>query len=208
LESRKLLEEAVRLAQVSGHDHILGLVGVVLDDGGGPLLVIVSYCEHGNLLDYLTQQKAADDQTWMVQAGRQIACGMVHLVSRGFIHRDLAARNVLVDGHKRLRIADFGMSRQVCGSGSGLGAAGGGEDPVYQITDVGTTAVPLRWTAPEAYSDGVYTEASDVWSFGIVLLEIYSEGAVPYDGLMSVALIHRLESGYVNQQIHTHSHPD
>ena len=55
---------------------------------------------------------------------------------------------------------------------------------------------PLRWTAPEAAAAGVFTSQSDVWSYGCVLLELYSNGDRPYDDVMSADLLVLLEGGH------------
>merc|ERR1711935_649133 len=97
--------------------------------------------------------------------------GMAHLSDCGFVHRDLAARNVLIDSRKRPRVADFGMSRDG-------GDAGDDDDNVYQGSNGG--ALPIRWTAPESFMTHTFNTASDVWSFGVLLLEVYTDAARPY----------------------------
>ena len=108
---------------------------------------------------------------------------MLYLSDKGFVHRDLAARNILVSdkdvckvGHtfKILcnfntfpQIADFGMSRDLA-------------DAEYYISEGGT--IPIRWTAPEAVYYRKYSSASDVWSYGCVLYEIWSIGHKPFEG--------------------------
>ncbi|XP_009694072.1 PREDICTED: tyrosine-protein kinase Fes/Fps, partial [Cariama cristata] len=82
---------------------------------------------------------------------------------------DLAARNCLVTEKNTLKISDFGMSREE-------------EDGVYASTG-GMKQIPVKWTAPEALNYGRYSSESDVWSFGILLWEAFSLGAVPYANL-------------------------
>jgi serine/threonine protein kinase len=86
------------MAQVNGHQNLVSLVGVITS--GAPLLLLVSYCEHGSVLDWFKDQKEADKTITLQEKQRmayEVACGMAHLVAAKFIHRDLAARNVLVD---------------------------------------------------------------------------------------------------------------
>lgn len=84
------------------------------------------------------------------------------------VHRDLAARNVLVDHNKLCKIADFGMSREVDENGE-----------VREIR-AARDALPVRWMAVESLLYGVFTPASDVWSFGVLLWEIVTLGSSPY----------------------------
>ena len=103
---------------------------------------------------------------------------MAYLSGKGFIHRDLAARNILVSHEEMCKvcldvyclpnpiplppsfqIADFGMSRAL-------------QDTDYYVSRGGK--IPVKWTAPEALHYKKYLTASDVWSFGVVLHEIWS----------------------------------
>lgn len=95
----------------------------------------------------------------------QIANGMVHLEDLEITHRDLAARNVLIDSQKRLKISDFGLSR----------------NGIYVMKK--TKRQPLRWMSIEAIRRSLYSSKSDVWSFGVVMWEIATLGDLPYEGM-------------------------
>lgn len=101
----------------------------------------------------------------------QVAQGMSAVAAAGIIHRDLAARNVLVflTSPPHVKVADIGLGRL---SANGQSVVG---------THVGV--VPVRWAPIEAISERRkwQLELSDVWSFGVLLWEIYTRGFVPYD---------------------------
>jgi len=196
----EMIREAAVMAQVPSHRNVVSIIGVVTS--GSPLLLLISLCENGSLLSYLkkTATTAEDgggmplSSTVRYRMVTDTAAGMAHLTSCRFIHRDLAARNVMVDTELICKVGDFGLSR-AGGSSAASGEEGDGiaAEDYYRSSN---GVFPIRWTAPEAMESMRFSQATDVWSFGIVVLEIYLDGARPYLGMKNAEVIQKVLAGY------------
>ena len=185
----ELLKEALLMAQVDAHPHLVSIVGVITR--GVPKVLVLSFCEHGELQGALIRH-GADGEPFppgvKYRFCKEIADGMQHLAERTFVHRDLAARNILLGTGMVCKVADFGLSRRV--------QTDDNTGDYYRST---SGVLPVRWTSPEGLTNQKFSSASDVWSYGITCIEIFSDGAKPYPDVASNPEIFKLVS---SSQIH------
>ncbi len=174
------------------HPNIVCLLGVCMKEE--PMCMLFEYMSHGDLHEYLIMRSphsdisVSDDEgatsilepSEMLHIAVSIASGMEYLASHHFVHRDLAARNILVGDNLVVKISDFGLSRDVYSS------------DYYRVQS--KSLLPVRWMPPESILYGKFTVESDIWSYGVVLWEIYSFGLQPYYGYSNQEVIEMIRA--------------
>ncbi|XP_065896361.1 ephrin type-A receptor 4a-like [Dysidea avara] len=178
----KLLEEAAMVEQFL-HKNIVRLYGVVLH--GDPTMIALEYLPKGNLLNFLRSMRPGEGEPvgqhvpqMLLGFACDVRSGMNYLSNKCFIHahRPYTARNILLTEDNICEVADFVLVR------------GLDEDDYYTSQD---GHIPVKWTPLETY-----TTASDVWSYGILLYEMWSLGHKPYEDYDVTEVLSMINTGY------------
>ncbi|CAI9720557.1 putative molluscan insulin-related peptide(s) receptor [Octopus vulgaris] len=193
-DRHSFLKEATVMKAFSCN-HIVKLLGVVSVVSAGRPLVVMELMANGDLKQFLRRHRPDDEeydgrkpltlhQTLCMAA--EVADGMAYLADKKYVHRDLAARNCMVSLDSVVKIGDFGMTRDIY------------ETDYYRKG--GNALLPVRWMAPESLKDGIYTSLSDVWSYGVVIWEMATLAAMPYQGLSNSEVVKFVSDGKIMEK--------
>uniref|UniRef100_A0A8D0HDW7 Tyrosine-protein kinase n=1 Tax=Sphenodon punctatus TaxID=8508 RepID=A0A8D0HDW7_SPHPU len=163
MSEEEFIEEAKVMMDLS-HEKLVQLYGVCTKQC--PIFIITEYMAKGCLSAYLREARQRFKPHELLEMCKDVCEAMEYLESKQFLHRDLAARNCLVNNEGTVKVSDFGLSR-------------------YVLDDEYTSSLgskfPVRWSPPEVLLYSKFSSKSDVWSFGVLMWEIYTLGKMPYE---------------------------
>jgi len=148
------LEREVNVLKGMRHPNIVQFIGISLHESG--LHICTEYVKNGNLRTFLKDHSVEMPWTLRVLIAHDVACAMAYLHSRNVIHRDLKSKNLLVGDNWKIKVCDFGFARTAAAN--------------RPMTLCGTD----DWMAPEVILGLQYDNKIDVFSYGVVLVELIS----------------------------------
>lgn len=199
--------EATILSELA-HPNVTVLLGISLS--GSPPCMLLETLPQGDLHEFLLYHNPAGcgsdsaaalytggsdlsfgppmTQAEQLHAAVQVASALEYLAAHHFVHRDVATRNVVVGEGLQCKLADFASARDVYAA------------DYYRASGAGCSSLlPIRWMSPEAIMFGKFAPESDMWSFGILLWEIWSFGLQPYFGYSNTEVLKLARSHQILQ---------
>ncbi|CAG9533080.1 unnamed protein product [Cercopithifilaria johnstoni] len=181
---RETVEQICREARIMRkleHPNVVRLYGIAISKE--PIILLMELLKDGSLDVFLVTKGSTLGIREKLYFCLDIASGLEFLHNNGIIHRDISARNCLVED-MRAKISDFNLSREIKK-----------HDEKYRMTRLKQN-LPIRWLAPETIKSAIYTTKSDVFSYGILLWEVFTNGAEPYCGMTVAEVIVNVKEGY------------
>ncbi|XP_069734400.1 tyrosine-protein kinase JAK3 [Phaenicophaeus curvirostris] len=154
-------EREIQILHSLQHEFIVQYRGVCYSRGRRGLRLVMEYLPNGCLRDYLQKNQPRLDHRSLLLYAWQICKGMEYLGAQRCVHRDLASRNILVESETHVKIGDFGLAKLLPQ-----------DKDYYVVREPGQS--PVFWYAPESLADNIFSRASDIWSFGVLLYELFT----------------------------------
>ncbi|XP_072515867.1 megakaryocyte-associated tyrosine-protein kinase [Salminus brasiliensis] len=172
--AQAFLDETLVMTKLQ-HKNLVQLLGVILHNG---LYIVTEFMAKGNLANYLRSRgRSVITTVQLLHYALEVCEGMEYLECKKLVHRDLAARNILLSEENVAKVSDFGLAK-------------------VDTQAFDNTKLPVKWTAPEGLKNMKITTRSDVWSYGVLLWEIFSYGMQPYPKMSLKEVKEQVEQGY------------
>ena len=157
------------------YKNIINTIGYSFNNQKTKVFLILDYMKNKNLKTYIEKNKNNLPIKQKLKFIYEISLGIeyLHLNNVKIIHRDIKSSNILLDNDFQCKLCDFGMSKYYNNENESIKTK---NENNYKTNSQST----LFWMAPEYLCDGIFNTKSDIYSFGILIWEIFMEDTNPY----------------------------
>lgn len=159
-------------AAVLNHPNIAQVYAI--EEANGELCIVLEYVDGEELKGIVKENKLSTGEKRKI--AEEIAKGIKVAHDKGIIHRDIKSRNIMINSSNRVKIMDFGLARLE-----------GSDSSITKDTTAGTTA----YMSPEQLHGNEADHRSDIWSYGVVLYELFT-GKLPFEGMHEAAIMYSI----------------
>ncbi|MEE6462092.1 hypothetical protein FKM82_001491 [Ascaphus truei] len=177
MSEEDFIEEAKVMMKLT-HPKLVQLYGACTQQR--PIYIVTEFMEHGCLLNFLRQKRGQFSSDSLLSMCQDVCEGMNYLEENKFLHRDLATRNCLVNEACVVKVSDFGMTRYVLDN---------------EYTSSSGAKFPVKWSPPEVFNYSKFSSKSDVWSFGVLMWEVFTEGKMPFETYSNYEVVTKITDG-------------
>ncbi|XP_075422961.1 tyrosine-protein kinase Tec isoform X1 [Ascaphus truei] len=177
MSEEDFIEEAKVMMKLT-HPKLVQLYGACTQQR--PIYIVTEFMEHGCLLNFLRQKRGQFSSDSLLSMCQDVCEGMNYLEENKFLHRDLATRNCLVNEAVVVKVSDFGMTRYVLDN---------------EYTSSSGAKFPVKWSPPEVFNYSKFSSKSDVWSFGVLMWEVFTEGKMPFETYSNYEVVTKITDG-------------
>ena len=169
ITSKEMLGKEIDILEHCRHPNIIKLISADLNYPESKWFLYFEHAEKGNLQGFLQNQRASINVAMLLGMALGVASGMIELGLRRIVHCDLRAGSILVDSGMVCKIASFRKAQHLK------------EHEHFVVCD--DFQIAIRWQAPEVLHGRKFSTHSDIWSFAVLLAEVFSYGETPYPSL-------------------------
>lgn len=181
-QNSKYVQREFDILKICIHPCVYQFLGACVEtiDNNEYVYFVFEYMENGNLMEYVQNRNLSYESMHDIMIS--IAVGMHYLCSRkpvSILHRDFKPENILINKHLQVKIADFGISKQMYYDTPESSPTNHSHhsDTTLTHSNIGT----VRWIAPEILCHATsYTRSSDIYSLGLLMHFVFTNGKVPY----------------------------
>ncbi|KAM3528089.1 hypothetical protein MY4038_006047 [Beauveria bassiana] len=187
-QRKEALLDEISIMKEGRHKNVINFLDAFLVNENRMLWVVMDYMDGGALIDVIDNNSTISERH-IATLCRETCRGLQHLHSKQIVHRDIKSDNVLIDSRGNVKITDFGYCAKLTARRS------------KRATLVGTT----YWMAPEVVKQKRYGYKVDVWSLGIMAIEM-AEAEPPYMDMEPMRALYLIATGVTPPLRAPHKH--